>query len=116
MLIKKNDKKREAVYRQALQKLLDTTQHTDYITEVNWQNVVIKDSIRKSLHDFVDFVRDNRIVSWLGKSDEFGYIQSFCNDIHDLDIKSLQEYLNTIKNDLIKRIKTVDYENEDFNR
>lgn len=96
MLIKKNDKKRKAVAREALIKILNIKEHTDNITEANWQKVANLNSIKKSLRDFVDFVRNRNIISWLGKLNEFGIIEDFCKGKRNLDIESLREYIYTI--------------------
>ena len=114
MLKKTSKEKREDVRRQTLQKILDITQHTSCITESNWQRIEVSDPIKKSLCDFVRFVRNRKIISWLGELNEFGFIQEYCEDKRYLDIKSLQEYLNTIKDSLISEMETGDNENEDW--
>ena len=108
MLKKDHKKRRETVAQRALQKLLDIIQHTDFITVADWQKVEVSDPIKKSLCDFVDFVRNRKIVSWLGELNEFGFIQEYCEGKCCLDIKSLQGYLNTIKNGLVMRMETGD--------
>jgi hypothetical protein len=112
MLKKGHKLRRESFPQRALQILLDIIQHTDYITVDNWQKIEVSDPIKKSLCDFVDFVRNRRIIGWLGKLNEFGFIQEYCKDKRSLDIKSLQDYLNTIKDSLISRMETIDDENE----
>ena len=100
MLIKNREERRETVTLDTKIMLLRIVEQIANTTEANWLKDEIKDPIKDSLCDFVGYVRANKIVGWLGELDEFGFIQEFCEGKHDLDIKSLKEFLNAIKNSL----------------
>ena len=101
MLIKNHEERRDNVTLDAKIKLLKIIEQTTGITKADWIKNEIKDPIKGVLCDFVGFVKDNKIVGWLGELDEFGYIREFCEGRRDLDIKNLQGYLDTIKDSLI---------------
>ncbi len=105
MLIKNHEERREIVTLDATIKILNLIKHTISLTEADWLKDEIKDSIKGSLFDFIDFVRDNRIIGWLGELKEFGYIQEFCDGKINMGIKSLQEYLAVIKDSLFQKVK-----------
>ena len=109
MLKKDHKKRRKEVNRQALIKILDIIGRTTYITEADWQKVEVLNSIKKSLCGFVRFVRNRRILGWLGELNGFGFIEDFCKGKRNLDITSLREYINTIYGSLLE---TVDYEDK----
>lgn len=104
MLIKNHKERRKTVTINATIKLHCLIKHTTNITEANWLKDEIKDSIKNSLFDFIDFVRDNKIIGWLGELNEFGYIQDFCDGKRDIDIKSLHEYLAVINDSLCQKV------------
>lgn len=102
MLIKNYEERRDIVVRDAKIMLLNIINQTTDITNANWQNNGTKNSVKSSLNGFIAFVRDNKIVGWLGELDEFGYIQDFCNGKHDLDIDNLKDCLEAIRNSLFQ--------------